>query len=74
MGPRNHVLDGGKGQPVVKFRETLQSSVQKQLNQLRCRLGFGLVWAQGIMWNHGSRSIFMGMTNFNGEMGTHCKV
>jgi len=61
MGPGNCVLDGGpdppweraifweKRRPIVKCRDTLRSSVQKQLNQSRCRLGFGLGWAQGIM-------------------------
>ena len=30
---------GGKGRPVVKYRDTLRSSVQKRLNRSRCRLG-----------------------------------
>ena len=55
MGPRNNVLhggldppmgkgsfDGGKGRPIVKYRDTLRSSVQKRLNRSRCRLGCGL--------------------------------
>jgi len=58
VGPRNHVLDtgpdphgkgkfrGGKGRPIVKYRDTLQSYVQKRLNRSRCRLGCGLRWAQ----------------------------
>jgi len=46
VGPGNHVLDGGpdppmgrgnfeggKGRPIVKYRDTLLSSVQKRLNQ-----------------------------------------
>jgi len=45
MGPGNHVLSGrpdppwegailrGKGQPIVKYRDTLRSSVQKLLNR-----------------------------------------
>jgi len=62
MGPRNHVLDGGpdapmgrgnfegeKKRPVVMYRDTLRSSVQKWLNRSRCRLAFGLGWAVGIM-------------------------
>jgi len=62
MGPGYHVLDGGvqipmgsgnferwKECPIVKYRDTLQSSVRKRLNRLRCRLGCGLRWAQGIM-------------------------
>ena len=42
----NH-LSGGKGHPIVKYSDTLQSSVQKWLNWSRCRLGCGLGWAQG---------------------------
>jgi len=57
MGPGNHVLDRGpdppwggiKGRPIVKYRDTLQSSVLKWLNRSRCRLGCGLEWAQGIV-------------------------
>jgi len=62
VGPGNYVLDGGpylpmrrgsfegrKGRPIVRYRDTLQSSVQKRLNQSRCRLDCGLGWAQGIM-------------------------
>ena len=61
IGPMKHVLDwrldpygkgnfeGGKGRPIVKYRDTLRSSVQKLLNRSRCRLGCGLGWAEGIM-------------------------
>ena len=62
VGPGNQVLDGGpnppmgrgnfeggKERPIVKHRDTLRSSVQKQLNQSRCHLGCGLGWAQEIM-------------------------
>jgi len=62
IGPENHVLaggpdppaergnfEGGKGHPIVKCRNTVRSSVQKRLNQSRCRLGCGLRWSQGIM-------------------------
>jgi len=61
VGPRNHVgvhipqwegaiLREGEGHTnVVKYRDTLRSSVQKQLNRLRCYLGCGLRWAQGIV-------------------------
>jgi len=61
VSPGNHVLDGGpgphiargnfegKGHPIVKYRNTLRSSVQKWLNRSRCCLGCGLGWAQGIM-------------------------
>jgi len=46
--PRNHVLDGGpdppmergnfegKGRSIVKYRDTMRSSVQKWLNRSRC--------------------------------------
>jgi len=46
MGPGNHVLDGGpdppmgkgkflgeNGRPIVRFGDTLQSSVQRRLNR-----------------------------------------
>ena len=51
VGPRNHVLHGGpdlqgdgaifweKWLPIVKYRDTLPSAVQKRLNRSRCRLG-----------------------------------
>jgi len=58
----NHVLDGGpdphmgsgniegrKGRSIVKYRDTLLSSVQKRLNQPRCRLDCGLGWAVRIV-------------------------
>jgi len=61
VGPGNQVLDGGpdppmgsgnfegrKGRPIVKYRDTLLSSVQKRLNRSRCRLGCWLGLAQGI--------------------------
>ena len=58
VGPRNHVLDGGsdppwegailrgKGAPHLKYRDTLLSPVQKQLNRSTLRLGCGVGWAQ----------------------------
>jgi len=39
-------FEGRKRRPIVKYRDTLRSSVQKRLNQLRCRLGYGIEWAQ----------------------------
>ena len=55
MGPGNHVLDGcsplptgrgnfegGKGRPIVKYRDTLRSSVQKTAEPIE--MPFGL-WA-----------------------------
>ena len=61
MGLGNYVLDGGpdppwegqfwgeKRRPIVKYRVSLQSSVQKQLNQLKCHMGYGLGSTEGIM-------------------------
>ena len=40
---------GENGRPILKYKETVQSSVQKWLNRSRCRLGFGLGWAQIIV-------------------------
>jgi len=60
VGPGNRVLDGGpdppwegailrgKRHPVVKYRDTLWSSVQRQLKRSRYRLGCGLERAQRI--------------------------
>jgi len=59
--PGNHVLhgvqiphgkgqfDGEKGHPIVKYRDTLRSSLRKRLNRSRCRLGYGLGLTAGIM-------------------------
>ena len=59
VGPMNHVLhevqmptwEGTimRGKQANQYRDTLQSSVQTQLNWSRCRLGCGLAWAQSIM-------------------------
>jgi len=62
VSPGNHVLDGGpdapmgrgnfeggKGHPIVKYRDTVQSSVQRRLNRSRCRLGCGLGWVVEIV-------------------------
>jgi len=61
VGPANHVFDGqpdppwegailgGKGRPVVKYGDTVRSSVQKRLNLTRCRLGCGLGSTVGFM-------------------------
>jgi len=66
VGPGNYVLDGGpylpmergnfeerKGRPIVRYRDTVQSPVQKRWNRSRCRLDCGLGWAQGIMYYMG---------------------
>jgi len=59
VGQGNHVLDGGrgnffrkKGRPIVRYRDTLRSSVRKRLNRSRCRFGCGM--GQGIMCYMGS--------------------
>jgi len=61
VGPGNCVLDvgpdppittgnfEGKGRLIVKYRDTLRSSLQRRLNRSRCRLVCRLGWAQGIM-------------------------
>jgi len=79
VGPGNHVLDGGpdpphgkgqfwgwKGRPMVKYRGTLLSSVQKRQNRSSCRLSCGLGWAQGIMCYLNGVQIPMGRDNFGG--------
>jgi len=35
------ILRAGNGRPIVKYRDTLQSTVQKLLNQSKCRFGCG---------------------------------
>jgi len=44
---------GGKGRPIVKYRDARRLSVQKWLNRSRCHLGCGLGWAQGIVLDQG---------------------
>ena len=71
MGSRSPTWEGAKGHPIVKYRDTLRSSVQKWLNQSRCRLGCGLGWAQGIVLDGGPqvlRDVAMA-TNFWPLMG-----
>jgi len=68
VGPKNCVLDGGpdppmgrgnfegrKGRPIVKYRDSLWSSVQKQVKRSRCHLGCGLGWAIGIVLDGGPK-------------------
>ena len=62
----------GEGRPIAKYRDTLQSSVQKRLNHSTCHLGCGLGWAQGIMYWMGSRS--PSGSNFQGKTASHCKA
>jgi len=56
----------GRGYPIVMYRDTLRSSVQKRLNRSRCRLGYGLVWAQ---WSTSS-SYSAGDVNAPSHKGT----
>ena len=62
-----------RGKQANQYRDTLQSSVQTRLNRSRCRLGYGLAWAQGIMCYIGGpdprweRAILV-------DKGAHCKV
>jgi len=85
--PGNHILDGGpdthgKGQfwggkgashtPIVKYRDILQSSVQKRQNQPRCRLGYGLGWVQGNVLD--GVQILPWEGAILGERGAHSKV
>ena len=42
-------FERGKGRPFAKYRDTLLSSVQKQVNRSRSRLCCGFGWATGIM-------------------------
>jgi len=51
MGRGN--FEGGRRQPILKYRDTLRWAVQKQLNQSRCYLSCGLGWAQGIILDEG---------------------
>ena len=43
-------LEGENGRPIVKYRDTLRSSVQRWLNRYGCRLGCELGWPVGIMF------------------------
>jgi len=81
LGPGNHVLDGDPDAPIgrgdfeggeashCKARDTLQSSVQKRLNQSRCRLGCRLR-ESCVRW--GFRSSMEGA--IWGKGAAHCKV
>jgi len=63
MGRGN--FEGRKGHPIVKYRDTLRSSVQKRLNRSRCRLGCDLGWIVRIVLDGGGevmRDIAMATT------------
>ena len=51
MGRGNY--DGRKGCPIVKYRDSVRSSVQKRWNRLRCHLVFGLGWSQEVVLDRG---------------------
>ena len=70
MGRGN--FDGEKGCPIVKYRDTLRSSVQKRHNRSRYRLGCRLGWAHGIMLDGGPDPPWAGA--ILGERGAHSKV
>jgi len=53
MGRGN--FEGWKGHPIVKYMDTLRSSLHKWLKRSICLLGLGLVWAQGTMYLMESR-------------------
>ena len=54
MGSRSPIgrgnFFGENGRPIVKYRDTLRSSVQRRLNRQGCRLGYGHGQAVGIMY------------------------
>jgi len=62
---------GLKGRLIVKYRETLRSSIHERLNRSRCRLGCGFGCAQGscVRWGpHTPMDVAMA-TNFWLSMG-----
>ena len=64
---------GKNRQIIVKYRDTPQSSVQRQLNRSSCHLGCGLIWAESIMCHMGgSDPTCKGAILV--DRGTHCKV
>jgi len=70
VSPRTHVLHGqfwgGNARTIVKYRDTLWSSVQKRLNGWRYRLGYGLAWAKESFVRWWSRSPPMERGNYGG--------
>jgi len=40
--PMGQAILRGKGRPILKYRDTLRSPVQKRLNRSKCCLGVGL--------------------------------
>ena len=60
------------GRTIVKYRDTLRSSVQKCLNRSGCHLGCGLGWAQGIVL-HGSSEVLRDIAMAN-NFGTQFAI
>jgi len=64
VGPGNHLLDGdpypalgrrnfegGKGRPIVKYRDTLSLVISAETDEpIQMPFGLWLGWAQGIMY------------------------
>jgi len=89
LDPRNHILDGstdhhvngqfwgGRACPDMPDN-TLTWTVQKRLNQPRCRWGCGLGWAQGSMYYLGPRSPCEGAVirgkDMHGHARWHCAI
>jgi len=86
VGPRNHVLDCApdlpmgrgsfekrKGRPIVKYRDTLRSSVLKQLNRSGCRLACELRLAPEINVRWGTDPHGKGVI-LRGKGVARCKV
>jgi len=62
----------GNRRTILEYRDTQQSSVQKQLKRSMCHLGFWLAWAQGIVLDGGPDLPWEGAILV--DRGTHCKV
>jgi len=69
-------FEGGKGRPIVKYRDTLWTFVQKQLIWSRCRLGSGLGLAVGIVLDEGPKVLrdVAVATNFGTQFAITCFV
>ena len=66
------VIFRGNRQTIVKYRDTLRSSVQTWLNRLRFLLGCGLAWTQGIVLHGVQIPLFEGAILM--DRGAHCKL
>jgi len=63
MGRGN--CEGRKGRPIVKYRDTLRSSVQKRLNRSRCRLGCGMLRDVAMATTLGMQFAITGFVGYN---------